>query len=274
MSRRIILHIGSPKCGSTYLQNVLSRNSEPLAKLGVCYPTTDQNAHPGNAAELKQMTAADFEGLFAPGCDTAILSHEDLYSRPPQGRPLATWAKQTHTQVQVIAFLRPFSEFVFGDYSQFMKQFFYQYLSTRRPYDGMDFEQFALRRTGSLTPAKFLRGWQTLFPDPPLLLTSHRDIRPAMEGLIGHHSNLDWSLPQHMGNPSLRTEDCDRLAASLRDPRVSEDELKRMFQKAHHDTAAPDAGRSPDRIALIENAFVEQNQNLIDEFHYDNRLLG
>ena len=35
MTQKIILHIGSPKCGSTYLQRVMVQNSETLLRHGI-----------------------------------------------------------------------------------------------------------------------------------------------------------------------------------------------------------------------------------------------
>ena len=50
MKRRILLHIGSPKCGSTYLQRALLQNRDRLAAHGIRYPH-DGGEHPGNAAQ-------------------------------------------------------------------------------------------------------------------------------------------------------------------------------------------------------------------------------
>ncbi|MDX6307988.1 MAG: hypothetical protein QOI06_1034 [Nocardioidaceae bacterium] len=40
-AKRVFLHIGAPKTGTTYLQHVLFSNSEALAKAGVLYPYDD-----------------------------------------------------------------------------------------------------------------------------------------------------------------------------------------------------------------------------------------
>ena len=273
MTRRILLHVGSPKCGSTFLQNVLKNNAETLSDAGIHYPAPEKN-HPGNAAQLGDMTAAQFDRFFASDPHTVILSHEDLYARPPLGAPLAAWAKDAGVAVQVLAFLRPFNEFVFGDYSQFMKQFFPSYLRSRDPYDGQDFNLFARRRQKTLKPATFLKGWQRQFPDQPLVLAGHRQIQSTLEPLLGADLTLDWRLPAHLGNPSLRTEDCDRLAAALRDPALSARQLREMFQAAHHNTDQPDAGRSLERIVRIEKIFAPQNKALLENFGYDNRVPG
>jgi hypothetical protein len=38
MTRRVLLHVGTPKTGTSYVQDVLFRNTEPLAAAGIRYP--------------------------------------------------------------------------------------------------------------------------------------------------------------------------------------------------------------------------------------------
>lgn len=49
MSRRVYLHIGAPKTGTTYLQDRLSVNARTLAEQGVHFPTTSPLVSPGLA---------------------------------------------------------------------------------------------------------------------------------------------------------------------------------------------------------------------------------
>lgn len=49
MSRRVYLHIGAPKTGTTYLQDRLSVNAKTLAAHGVHFPTTSPLVSPGLA---------------------------------------------------------------------------------------------------------------------------------------------------------------------------------------------------------------------------------
>ena len=51
MFKKVILHIGAPKCGSTYLQKVMLKNQENLISKGFYYPTPP-GEHPGNASDL------------------------------------------------------------------------------------------------------------------------------------------------------------------------------------------------------------------------------
>ena len=273
MKRRIILHIGSPKCGSTYLQQVMVRNRARLGLMGIAYPEGD-GTHPGNAAALAEIDRATLEGYFADGAHTLVLSHEDLYSLAKRGDALAALVAEDGTQVQVVAFLRPFCEFFFGDYSQFMKQHFQQFLASRSPYGGRNFREFAARRRETLQPALFLSNWQKRFPRTPVLVENHRAIRPVMERLLDAEDMLDWEVEAELTNPSLRMEDCDRLVAAMRDPDIPDEVIEAMFLEAFHHTDAPDAGRSDARKVWIEEMFAPQNAALLAQFGYDNRLPG
>ena len=58
MTRRIILHFGAPKAGSTFLQRVLLQNTDRLAAAGVAYPH-DGSGHPGNAEAIAARRSLD-----------------------------------------------------------------------------------------------------------------------------------------------------------------------------------------------------------------------
>ncbi|WP_146592015.1 hypothetical protein [Puniceibacterium confluentis] len=271
MTRRILLHVGSPKCGSTYLQQVLLKNAGTLAAHGIRYPH-DGTGHPGNAADLEQIDRARLEALFADGTHTVVLSHEDLYSKARVADPLAALTREDGTIVQVLAFLRPFSEFLFGDYSQYMKQHFETFLAERKPYGGLDFPAFIDRRVRNLKPSMFLANWQKRFTDTALQVHGHHAIRPVMERQLGAGLALDWEVAHHSTNPSLRMADCDRIADAMRDPALPDEAIRDMFRAAFHHTQEPDTGRTPHRIARIETAFAEENAALLAQFGYDNRL--
>jgi hypothetical protein len=269
-SRRIVLHIGAPKCGSTYLQRVMLRNTATLEAAGIRYPH-DGQSHPGNAASLGAIDRATLERHFSGGIHTVIFSHEDLFPNAQRGAALARLAAEDGTTVQIVVFLRPFSEMIFGDYSQFMKQFFDRYLASRDPYDGRDFEAFVLERARVLTPAAFLTRWQAIVPAPPLILDRHRRIRAVLEGLLGEGVVLDWRVPPSETNPSLRMEDCDRLAAAMRDPTIADDDIRAMFKAAFHRKGDPDGGRSAARVAWVEARFAGETGALLKRFGFDNR---
>ncbi|WP_297772742.1 hypothetical protein [uncultured Roseovarius sp.] len=270
MVPRLILHIGSPKCGSTYMQRVMLQNSSTLLEQGIRYPAP-AGGHPGNAADLADITPEAVEAMFADGIHTVVLSHEDLYSLPKRGRALAGLAKDHGIEVQLLAFLRPFSDFVFGDYSQFMKQFFEKFLAERSPYGGRDFTTFAKRRISTMSPATYLRNWNKLFPERPFILDNHHNIRLTLSPLLGYPDGLDWQVPLQHTNPSLRMQDCDNLAAAMRDPSRSEADIRAMFREAFHHTQDADSGRSAERIEWLEAQFKPHNDALMTHFWFDNR---
>lgn len=270
MLKSVLLHIGSPKCGSTYLQNVFLQNRDRLMAAGIAYPH-EGGAHPGNAAGLRNITEKTLKKT-TRGAHTLVLSHEDLFSGPAVGEELAGLARSRGLEVNILVFLRPFSGFVFGDYSQFMKQHFESYARTRRPYDGRSFEEFAVYRSRVLAVAGWLKGWSARFPGGTITLSSPQSIRQVTEPLLAG-VELDWEVPRQKSNPSLRMEDCDRLAAALRDPAIPYDTLKKMLQKALKRTGMPDEGRTPERVAWIEAIFGKQNDDLREAFGFDNRLL-
>lgn len=273
MTKRILLHVGSPKCGSTYLQQVMAHNGESLRAAGVSYPKPE-GTHPGNAAGLAELDAATVLGWFTPGIHTVVLSHEDLFSMPKKGDALHAIAAAAGISVQVIMFLRPFSEFMFSDYSQFMKQHFETYLKTREPYNGMTFRDFTIRRASTMKPAMYARNWGARFPETKLILASHREIRTVIEGLIGPEAVASWEVHGSLTNPSLRMEDCDRIAEAMRNPKISDGEIRDLLRAAFHKTAERDGGKSPERIAFAEEQFAPQNEVLLSEFGFDNRRKG
>lgn len=270
MKKRIILHIGSPKCGSTYLQNVLKQNSKSLARSGVFYPAPT-SGHPGNGLEILELSEVQIKQWFTEGIETVVLSHEDLYATPGRGDRLKTLAENAGIDVQVVAFLRPFSEFIFGDYSQFMKQKFELYLQKRQPYEGRDFNAFVQYRVNTLKPAIFLKGWDNRSTSP-IKIANHRNIRPVFEELLGPEAINDWDVHRDLTNPSLRMQDCDKLAEMILDPQKSNSEIRRFFKAAFAPNKTADLGRSPERIAHIEKAFEPQIKALQQTFGFDNSL--
>ncbi len=91
---RLILHPGLHKTGSTYLQHVLNDNAAALRARGVyyqrqeCYPAHHHAAWQilvGNAAPLLTMIGE----AEAAGCETVILSSEDLEGALFDERPLS-----------------------------------------------------------------------------------------------------------------------------------------------------------------------------------------
>ncbi|HSP60537.1 MAG TPA: hypothetical protein VLO09_05705 [Ornithinimicrobium sp.] len=103
MSRRILLHVGTPKTGTSYLQDVLFRNQRALARQGILYPGDRFDAHFLAALDLMQLPWGGLEAEAHGAWDrlaeqvrdwdgTSVISHEILAtaSRTQVARALAS----------------------------------------------------------------------------------------------------------------------------------------------------------------------------------------
>ena len=119
MSERVLLHVGTPKTGTSYLQDVLFRNRVRLLTHGISYPAERFDAHFLAALDLMKMPwgglQAEAIGAWddlaaavrkAPG--TAIVSHEILAtaSRSQVKRALESVGHGAGTEVHVILSVR------------------------------------------------------------------------------------------------------------------------------------------------------------------------
>ena len=96
MPRRVFLHLGTPKSGTTYLQDKLALNRDLIAQQGLTYPTTRTGNHFEPALDLieerwagqREVAKGQWQVLVnearkAPG--DVLISHEILAAaRPPQ----------------------------------------------------------------------------------------------------------------------------------------------------------------------------------------------
>ncbi len=255
---RILLHIGAPKCGSTFLQRVLLKNQARLRSAGVDYPHIGAG-HPGNGLMLPGLTAPWLEGRLQ-AAHTIIFSHELLFAVAADGRKLARIAQRLNVQVQVIAFLRPFEELLFGDYSQTVKQALPEIAARRATVP--PFEHFVQARRSRIQPARFLEDWQSLFMDIPLHAAPHTEIRPIMEAYVPALAQADWSLPKWRTNPSLRIEDCEALVEAA----PGHPEPYALLQAAQKHSHKLDIGRTQARRALIRASFAQEAAALRSKF--------
>lgn len=212
--RRLILHVGAPKCGSTFFQRVMLKNRGKLCDLGLNYPHLGLG-HPGNGEVIYEITEPWLTRQFerAP---TLILSHELLFAQAARATRLRHLVERMEVQVDIVAFLRPFDEIVLGDYSQTLLQNLPAFIETGRAFHGRSFRQFAWARQKDIQPAAFLAAWQAALPSACLHLAQHRDIRATLNRLIPATSAMDWTLPAWRTNPSLSRIACeDAVAAAL-----------------------------------------------------------
>ncbi|MBF4163710.1 serine/threonine-protein kinase [Nocardioides acrostichi] len=119
MSERVLLHVGTPKTGTSQLQEVLFRNREALAEHGISYPAERFDAHFLAALDLMALPWGGLE-TEAIGCwdalaqqvrehrGTAIISHEILAtaSRSQVGRALESLGHGSGAEVHVVVSAR------------------------------------------------------------------------------------------------------------------------------------------------------------------------
>jgi len=95
MSRRVFLHVGAPKTGTTYLQSMLARNRTLLAEHGLTYPNTASGNHFNAAIDLTDHPWGGRLGLARGSWDKvasaavkasgdAVISHEVLAAATPE----------------------------------------------------------------------------------------------------------------------------------------------------------------------------------------------
>lgn len=111
MAQALILHVGAPKTGTSYLQRVLWENRDVLAESGIELPLGDRRRQLAASAHLrevpwaKDMWRAGWEDL-AAAVDaiegTAVVSEELLCRTPPERIAMFTGAIDPGTDVHVV----------------------------------------------------------------------------------------------------------------------------------------------------------------------------
>jgi hypothetical protein len=131
--KRVFLHIGAPKTGTTYLQQVLFRNAETLADHGVLYPYTDlgqsfRAAHDFCRTRWFGHSGERFRGEWADVArrvrewdgPTAIVSSE-LLSAASTDRIAAGLALLEPAEVHVVFSARDFARQLVSDWQEQVK---------------------------------------------------------------------------------------------------------------------------------------------------------
>lgn len=118
-TRRVLLHVGTPKTGTSYLQDVLFRNRRTLAAAGILYPADRFDAHFLAALDLMRLPWGGLETEAIGAWDrlaeqvrahrgTSVISHEILAaaSRSQVGRALDSLGHGHGTEVHVVLSVR------------------------------------------------------------------------------------------------------------------------------------------------------------------------
>ncbi len=114
--KRVLLHVGTPKTGTSYLQDVLFRNRELLCEHGILYPADRFDAHFLAALDLMRLTWGGLETQAVGAWDrlaeqvrdwpgTSIISHEILSTASPTQieRALASFGEGVEVHLIVSA---------------------------------------------------------------------------------------------------------------------------------------------------------------------------
>ena len=115
MSAKVLLHVGTPKTGTSYLQDVLFRNRRRLASAGILYPADRFDAHFLAALDLMRLPWGGLEAEAVGAWDrlaervrrhrgTAIISHEILAtaSRAQAGRALTSLGHGDGAEIHLV----------------------------------------------------------------------------------------------------------------------------------------------------------------------------
>jgi hypothetical protein len=89
MARKVVVHVGAPKTGTSFVQDLLFHSGDRLAELDICYPAERFDAHFLAALDLMQLSWGGLEREAVGAWDrlagqvrawpgTAIVSHEIL----------------------------------------------------------------------------------------------------------------------------------------------------------------------------------------------------
>ncbi|HQR25987.1 MAG TPA: hypothetical protein PLP61_03010 [Nocardioides sp.] len=119
MSTRVLLHVGTPKTGTSHLQEVLFRNRRRLARQGISYPADRFDAHFLAALDLMQLPWGGLEREAVGAWDrladqvrrssgTVIVSHEILAraTRVQAARALEAVGHYSGAEVHVVLSVR------------------------------------------------------------------------------------------------------------------------------------------------------------------------
>lgn len=164
--KKLYLHIGCGKTGSSALQIWLHQNADNFLKLGIFYPTlnqkikTDYQITSGNGVALsrdliEKKSIGIIEESFSSGVGSVLFSSENFQKLEKVDiQNLLSECLRNNIEVHVLAFVRDVYDIVFSSYMQSVKRG--NYYKTFREYaDGVK----------SLQQFEVVRKWAEFFPD-------------------------------------------------------------------------------------------------------------
>lgn len=184
MHKRVYLHIGRPKTGTTAIQRTLEENRALLVSLGFTYPGDTRNHNP-----IVPAVSAGERPLIDEIGDHTIISAEGLMLVDPT--IVRRWLDGF--DVTVICYVRDQAEAMASAYQQEVKA----NLVTA------DFATFAARY-GVIDYVPFLRGWADAFGRENLIVHSYdgADVVPDFLSILGLDAN-NFQRRKEDANPSI-----------------------------------------------------------------------
>jgi hypothetical protein len=132
--RRVLLHVGTPKTGTSFVQHLLFSNRETLAQQGVLYPVDRPDAHFLAALDLMEMQWGGLEKQAVGAWDrlaeqvrewtgTVIISHEILAhaSAAQIRRALASLGGPDETELHVVLSARDLARQIPAEWQENVK---------------------------------------------------------------------------------------------------------------------------------------------------------
>lgn len=189
--QRIILHVGTPKTGTTAIQSAMATGREQLSGLGVCYPKAGEpgrglHGHHNLAYEIapgpNRLKFRQEYGTWAnlveevrkSGASTVLISSEAFrfhLARLLAARIAEFWPAE---RIEVVLYLRPQWEYIESGYNQ---------LARFGGIEGESIAQFWMRQSKRLGDYRHLISvWEQNFPNS--LVTFLPYTRQRMEGGI------------------------------------------------------------------------------------------
>jgi hypothetical protein len=289
--RRVLLHVGTPKTGTSHLQDVLFRNRGALAGQGITYPADRFDAHflaaldlmrlPWGGLETEAVGAWDrLAAAVRAGGRTAIVSHEILAtaSRSQVGRALASLgADDPDTEIHVILSVRDLVRQIPAEWQENVKH-----------RSGLSYARFLEQVRDPDRSSRIGTWFWGVQEIPDILDRWGRDLPPervhlvtvpppgAPSGLLWDRfssafglDGLDLDLTAERANPSLGVPETalirriNRAANKVLDPRDYRPLVRELLahQTLSRRTRSPRLRLPPDAhpwVSELEHAWVEE----------------
>ena len=133
-ARRVLLHVGTPKTGTSFVQDVLWLNRDSLAEQGILYPAVRFDEHFLAALDLLELPWGGLEQQAVGAWDrlaarvrawhgTVIVSHEILATATRQQvqRALASFGDPAETEVHVVVSARDLARQIPAEWQENVK---------------------------------------------------------------------------------------------------------------------------------------------------------